>query len=62
MILALSAGFVGFIHSLSPGPWLPVVLMVKARKWHLAQAALAARLNASAPTLRQEAPFRAWPP
>ena len=42
MLLALSAAFVGFIHSLSPGHWLPVVLMVKARKWNHAQAALGA--------------------
>lgn len=47
MILALSAAFVGFVHSLSPGHWLPVVLMVKARRWDLAQAAFAALVAAS---------------
>lgn len=47
MILALSAAFVGFIHSLSPGHWLPVVLIVKARKWDLAQAALGAFIAAA---------------
>lgn len=47
MLLALSAAFVGFVHSLSPGHWLPVVLMVKARKWDLAQAAFAALVAAT---------------
>ncbi len=47
MILALSAAFVGFVHSLSPGHWLPVVLMVKARKWDLGQAAFGALVAAS---------------
>lgn len=40
--IALSAAFVGFIHSLSPGHWLPVVLIVKAKRWGHAYAALAA--------------------
>lgn len=47
MLLALSAAFVGFIHSLSPGHWLPVVLMVKARKWDTAQSILGAVVAAS---------------
>ncbi len=47
MLLALSAAFVGLVHSLSPGHWLPVVLMVKARKWDLAHAAFAALVAAS---------------
>lgn len=47
MLLALSAAFVGLIHSLSPGHWLPVVLMVKARKWDLAHAAWAAVVAAA---------------
>lgn len=47
MLLALSAAFVGFVHSLSPGHWLPVVLMVKTRKWDLAQATVAALVAAS---------------
>ncbi len=47
MLLALSAAFVGFVHSLSPGHWLPVVLMVKAKKWDLAQATIAALVAAS---------------
>jgi nickel/cobalt exporter len=45
--LIFSAAFVGFVHSLSPGHWLPVVLMVKARKWSQAQAAFAALVAAS---------------
>jgi hypothetical protein len=47
MILAWSAAFVGFVHSLSPGHWLPVVLLVKSRKWDTAHAALAAVVAAS---------------
>jgi hypothetical protein len=45
--LLFSAAFVGFVHSLSPGHWLPVVLMVKARKWDTAQAAFGAVVAAS---------------
>jgi ABC-type nickel/cobalt efflux system permease component RcnA len=45
--LIFSAGFVGFVHSLSPGHWLPVVLLVKARKWGPAQAVVAALVTAS---------------
>jgi cytochrome c biogenesis protein CcdA len=45
--LLFSAAFVGFIHSLSPGHWLPVVLMVKSRKWGLAHAAFGALVAAS---------------
>jgi ABC-type nickel/cobalt efflux system permease component RcnA len=47
MLLALSAAFVGLIHSLSPGHWLPVVLLVKSRRWDLAQAAFGAFVAAS---------------
>ncbi len=47
MLIALSAAFVGFIHSLSPGHWLPVVLMVKTRKWNTVQAAWGALIAAS---------------
>lgn len=42
-----SAAFVGFVHSLAPGHWLPVVLMVKARKWDTAQAAFGALVAAA---------------
>jgi len=42
IVLALSAGFVGLVHSLAPGHWLPVVLMAKARRWHIRTAVLGA--------------------
>jgi len=45
--IAFSAFFVGFIHSLSPGHWLPVVLVVKARRWGMGHAAIAALTAAS---------------
>lgn len=35
ILILLSAAFVGFVHSLNPGHWLPVVLMAKSRKWPL---------------------------
>jgi cytochrome c biogenesis protein CcdA len=47
MILALSAAFVGLVHSLAPGHWLPVVLMAKARRWPLKTALLGALIAAS---------------
>ena len=47
MILVFSAAFVGLVHSLAPGHWLPVVLMVKARKWDVRKAILAAIVAAS---------------
>lgn len=47
LAIALSAAFVGFIHSLSPGHWLPVVLIVKARRWGHFHAALASLIAAS---------------
>src|SRR4051812_40795916 len=39
---AVSAAFVGLVHSLAPGHWLPVVLMTKAKKWPLKIAVLGA--------------------
>ncbi|MBL7714084.1 MAG: hypothetical protein JNL01_01370 [Bdellovibrionales bacterium] len=33
MILLLSAITIGFIHSLSPAHWLPIVLLGKGRRW-----------------------------
>lgn len=42
MILATSAAFVGLVHSLNPGHWLPVVLTAKAQKWSLKTAVLGA--------------------
>ena len=35
IVVLLSAFFVGFVHSLNPGHWLPVVLMSKSRRWPL---------------------------
>jgi ABC-type nickel/cobalt efflux system permease component RcnA len=43
MILLIgSAALVGFVHSLAPGHWLPIVLMAKSRRWHLQLALLGA--------------------
>src|SRR5436305_839146 len=47
IILAFSAASVGLIHSLSPGHWLPVVLMAKARKWSVKTAIFGALVAAS---------------
>lgn len=47
MILPLSAAFVGFVHSLAPGHWLPVVLMAKTRRWPLRNALIGAAVTAS---------------
>ncbi len=47
IFLALSAAFVGFVHSLAPGHWLPVVLMARARRWPLGTAVLGAVTAAS---------------
>ncbi len=47
LILALTAASVGLIHSLSPGHWLPVVLMAKTRKWDLKTAVFGALVAAS---------------
>ena len=48
MILLLgSAAFVGFLHSLAPGHWLPVVLVAKTRRWPLRLAVLGALYTAS---------------
>jgi nickel/cobalt exporter len=33
LLLMASGAFVGLIHSLAPGHWLPVVLLTKARRW-----------------------------
>lgn len=47
ILLAGSAGFVGLVHSLAPGHWLPVVLLVKARRWSRGRALLGALVAAS---------------
>ncbi|MBU6376414.1 MAG: hypothetical protein KGQ59_10490, partial [Bdellovibrionales bacterium] len=41
-----SAAWVGFVHSLAPGHWLPVVLLAKARKWSPKKASAAALIAA----------------
>lgn len=46
-VIALSAGLVGFVHSLSPSHWLPVVLLSKSRKWPLKTALLASLIASS---------------
>jgi hypothetical protein len=46
-LFLMSAGFVGLVHSLAPGHWLPVVLMAKTRRWKLGQAILGAVVAAS---------------
>ncbi len=46
-IIVLTAWMVGFIHSLAPGHWLPVVLLVRARRWNDRTASLAALTAAS---------------
>jgi len=47
MLLALSAAFVGLVHSLAPGHWLPVVLMTKAKRWPTRTAIMGAIMAAS---------------
>lgn len=42
MLLAASAAFVGLVHSLAPGHWLPVVLMTKTKHWGVRNAVLGA--------------------
>ncbi len=46
MLLISSAALVGFVHSLAPGHWLPVVLLAKARRWSPATAAAASLVTA----------------
>ena len=47
ILVALSSAFVGFIHSLVPGHWLPVVLVARGRRWSGRQALGGALLAAS---------------
>jgi cytochrome c biogenesis protein CcdA len=47
ILLALSAAFVGLVHSLAPGHWLPVVIMTKTRRWPTRTALLGALTAAS---------------
>jgi ABC-type nickel/cobalt efflux system permease component RcnA len=46
VILMSSAALVGFVHSLAPGHWLPVVLLAKARRWKPSVAAAASLVTA----------------
>jgi nickel/cobalt transporter (NicO) family protein len=41
-ILAFTAAFVGFFHSIVPGHWIPIVLTVRTRQWTAGRAAVAA--------------------
>src|SRR3954454_23077988 len=47
LILSFSAAFVGLVHSLAPGHWLPVVLMAKSRRWPMRTAVLGASVVAA---------------
>jgi nickel/cobalt exporter len=47
LISGFTAAFVGLVHSLAPGHWLPVVLMAKSRRWPLKSAILGACTVAS---------------
>ena len=47
LIFAVSAAFVGLVHSLAPGHWLPVVLMSKSKKWSLKTSLLGAVVAAA---------------
>ena len=47
LILISSAAWAGFVHSLAPGHWLPIVLLAKARKWSPLKAGAAALVTAS---------------
>lgn len=37
LVLALSAGVVGFVHSLAPAHWIPISLIAKSQKWTVRQ-------------------------
>lgn len=47
MIIALSAGIVGFLHSLSPSHWLPVILLSKTHHWSLKKSLIASLVASS---------------
>ena len=47
ILFAASAAFVGLVHSMAPGHWLPVVLMAKTRRWSVKVAVLGALITAS---------------
>ncbi len=41
-LLACSAAWVGTVHSLAPGHWLPVVVMARAKRWTIPQSIVGA--------------------
>ena len=47
ILLALSAAFVGLVHSLAPGHWLPVILVTKTQRWSVQKGLLGALVTAS---------------
>ncbi len=47
LFFAASAAFIGFVHSLAPGHWLPVVLVAKSRRWGVRDLVLGAIVAAS---------------
>jgi cytochrome c biogenesis protein CcdA len=47
LLIAGSAAFVGLVHSLAPGHWLPVLLTVKSQRWPIKKAVVGALLAAS---------------
>jgi cytochrome c biogenesis protein CcdA len=47
VFLAFSAAFVGFMHSLAPGHWIPIVLVSKTRRWPRRKALIGAMVAAS---------------
>jgi nickel/cobalt exporter len=47
ILLIFSAAFVGLVHSLAPGHWLPVVLLAKSRRWTTQKALQGAVVAAS---------------
>ncbi len=47
ILIAWGAALVGFIHTLSPGHWLPIVMLAKAKKWSLKKSLFGALIAAS---------------
>jgi ABC-type nickel/cobalt efflux system permease component RcnA len=47
IFLIVSAGTIGFIHSLSPAHWMPLALLSRTRKWNTVQTLLGAVVASS---------------
>lgn len=47
ILTAFTAAAVGFLHSLAPGHWLPIVLVKRTRRWSSGQGALGALVTAA---------------